>query len=307
MPLFGKRRRSTYGAPRYGRKKLKTRRYAKKAYAKSKKPARFRYSRAANRLNTAVARTIRGMAESKVIPFRNQEWVQPQQTPGLGAISAVKFVAGQTPVSAWPSYTATGGFNAPQGDTKNNRDGQFIWLKGSTVNLTVNMDHSTLIGRPGAISFRVIMFKSKRAMDPTGTSQNPDSVLFLTNNGGSFGDGTAAPNNMNPLDMMLQPPNTNSFHILSDRKFSLAHTQLSPEDPQALRRNLPSYKNLRYNLRHQTKARIPMGGTDEPVDYNYRFGFAVFAYYPNQEPDTQADTPLGYSVSLRGTTIFNDV
>jgi len=312
---FGRKR--SY-APSYGRstrrrlsgyrKKVGYRKYVRKASSTvyQRKPTRFTYSRAANRLNVAVARSIRGMAESKVIALREQEWIQPQAVAGGGAISAVKWVTGQTPVVSMSGYNPVGGFLATQGDGKANRDGQFIWLKGTTANLTIQMDHSAITGRPGPTSFRVMVFKAKRALSPQGTSLDPGNSLFLTNAGDNIGDAVSGANQMGPMDIMLQPVNTNNWYTICDKKFNLAHTQTVPGDNEGLRRNMPSYKNIRLNLKHNTKARYNLD-SNEPTDYNYRYAIAIHAYYPNQQPTTPADLPLGWSASLRGTTTFNDV
>jgi len=312
--MAGKRR---YGGTSYSRPKRRTSGYRKKVgYRKyvrkasstvyQRKPARFAYSRTANRLNVAVARSIRGMAESKVIALREQEWIQPQAVLGGGAISSVKWVTGQTPVTSMSGYNPVGGFLANQGDGKANRDGQFIWLKGTTANLTIQMDHTAVSGRPGPTSFRVMVFKAKRALNPSGTSLEPGSSLFLTNAGDNIGDGVSGANAMGPMDMMLQPVNTNNWYTICDKKFNLAHTQTVPGENEGLRRNMPSYKNIRLSLKHQTKARYDLG-SNEPTDYNYRFAIAIYAFYPNQSPTITADLPLGWSASLRGTTTFNDV
>lgn len=302
-------------APRFGRRKLGARRYFSKAFTsvKQRRPTRFRYSRAANRLNSAVAQSIRGMAETKVIGWRASQFREPAPTSTGDGISYVKFIAGQTPVTTYPDYLPVGGFLAPQGDGKNNRDGQFIWLKGSTVNLTIQANHTTVVGRPAPIHFRVIVFKTKRALSPMGTTVVADTDLFLTNSGGNVGDSTASPNNMKPQDMMLQPINTNNFAVLMDKKFRLGHTQTTADqsgaaetNPQALNRWLGSVKNFRINLKHASKTRYDTL-TNEPNDLNYRWCFAIYAYYPEQAPSTQSDTPLGWSASIRGTTTFMDV
>jgi len=115
---------------------------------------------------------------------------------------------------------------------------------------------------------------------------------------------------MNAMDMMLQPINTNSFTIACDKKFTLQH----PSDQDGtnplgspVQTNLKSIKNLRLRLTHNTKARIPIGSTDEPIDYNYRYAMVVYASWANQAATTQTDLPISYSVSVRGTTGFNDV
>jgi len=124
------------------------------------------------------------------------------------------------------------------------------------------------------------------------------------------GDASAIPGQMTPMDMMLQPLNTNNFKIISDRKFTLCHAEESNSNAEAnmtaIQSNMRSFKNIRYSLHSNTKARYP-AGTSEPVDYDYRYGWAVYAFYPNQQPTSGADDPLSWSASIRGTTGFNDV
>ncbi len=316
MPL-GKRK---YGGTSYYskkrrvsgyRRKIGYRKFASKAFGyRSKKPARFNFSRRANRLNTAVARTIRGMAETKIIALRQQDWTQPAATPTAPGVSTVKFITGSGAVAGYTGYSPVSGFAAPQGDGKNNRDGQFIWLKHTTAALTVQMDHleNVVSQRPSATKFRVIVFKAKRALNPLGQTTSPDTNLFLQNNGNNQGDSSTAVNAMNVMDMMLQPINTNSFYVLKDTQFTLQHTtDNSAANSAAIQTNFPSNKTIRLRLPHNAKARIPLNSTDEPIDYDYRFAVAVYAFYPNQSPTTAVDTPLAWSASIRGTTGFNDV
>lgn len=309
-PSYGRstRRRLSTGY----RKKAGYRKYIRKASSRiSSRPARFGFSKRANRINTMVAQSIRGMAESKVLAWRQVDYAQPVQTVTGVGISAVKFVGGQSPVGGFAAYTPVGGFQTAQGDTKADRSGQFIWLKNSVVNLTVQMDNEVPLGeRSGPVTFRVIVFKLKRALSPAGVTVSPDNNLFLTNAGNNIGDATASPNNMNPMDMMLQPINTNSFQVICDRKFNLCHTQESASNASnnnfTVQANQKSYKTMKFNLRANTKARYA-AGISEPVDYDYRTGFAIYASYPNDLPLTQGDLPIRWSASIRGTTVFNDV
>ncbi len=290
----------------FRRRKVGARRYIGKATRtiRQRKPSRFGPSRSTYRLNTAIASTIRSMAETKIIALRNSPWVQPINTPTGVGLSAVKFVLGSTAVPQYGAYLPSGGFNAPQGDTKNNRDGQFIYLKGSTVNIQISMDHQPVAGPAGlssCISFRAICFKQRRYASPANQTLTPDTNLFLTNAGDNFGDSSAAPANMDPNDMLLQPLNTNNFQIISDKKFTLSHTT----DSEAVQK-YKSFKVLRYKLNHNCKARYQTT-TDEPIDYNFRYCFAIYAYYPQQLPVSPADTPLSWSAGIRGTTTFNDL
>lgn len=303
-PSYGRRVRRRFATAH--RRKVGYRRYVRKASSiKQARPTRFGASRANLRLNMAVARTIRGMAETKLIALRNSPWQQPIQSPTGRGLAQVQFVTGTTPVPQYLNYLPVGGFDCPQGDGKANRDGQFIYLKKTSVCLTVQMDHQPIAAPAGLsseISFRVICFKQKRANSPANQTLSPDTQLFLTNSGNNFGDSTPAPANMDPNDMLCQPINTNNFSVISDKKFTLSHTT----DSEAVQK-YRSYKLLRYDLNHNIKARIPLGQTDEPQNYNYRFLFAIYAYYPQLNPTVLADVPLSWSAGIRGTTTFNDV
>lgn len=313
MPFRHGYKRKRYVKPtrRFTRTKVGYRKYSGKASSlRTRKPARFAFSRKYNRLNTAVARSIRGMAETKVIALRQQDWTQPAAAPTAPGVSTVKFITGSGSVAGYTGYNPVEGFRAPQGDGKNNRDGQFIWLKHTSAALTIQMDHAVSdVERCSAIRFRVIVFKAKRALNPTGQTTSPDTNLFLQNNGNNQGDSSTAVNAMNVMDMMLQPCNTNSFYIMKDTQFTLQHTT---DVNQSLingiaQTKFPSAKTMRLRFTHNTKARIPLNATDEPIDYDYRFGIAIYAFYPNQAPTVAADVPLTWSTSIRGTTCFNDV
>lgn len=308
-----KRKRFIKPTRRFTRAKVGYRKFSGKASSyRTRKPARFAFSRKRNRLNTAVARSIRGMAETKIIPLRQNDFTQPEQTNSAPGVSYVKYITGSTPIGAFNGYSPISGFTAPQGDGKNNRDGQFIWLKHTTAALSIQMDHAQAAGgRASAVKFRVIVFKAKRALNPVGQTTSPDSNLFLQNNGNNQGDSSTGVNAMNVMDMMLQPLNTNSFYIMKDTQFTLQHPvelDLSAQGNGIAQSKFPSNKVMRLRLPHQTKARIPLGGTDEPIDYDYRFAVAIYAFYPNQNPTVfPTDAPLSWSASIRGTTGFNDV
>lgn len=318
--VFSRRRRIT---PRYGRRPIRRRRTLTRRYARrpttrvrQRRLPRTSYSRSRVRFTTKVARTLRSIAETKIVPWREIEFSQPAPCATAVGVSQVKFISGQTSVPGYPDFTPVGGFLIPQGDGKNARDGQFVYLKGSTLNLTIQADHSTLVGRPAPIHFRVIVFKTKRALSPMGETLASNTDLFLRNDGGDTGDARSAPFNMNNVDVMLQPVNKNNFFVIMDRKFKLGHTQTTaynndPDNivvvpPQQLQRYIGSYKNFRINLQHSKKTRYELDG-NEPINYNYRFCIAIYAYFPNQAPDTPADTPEGWSASIRGTTTFLDL
>jgi len=306
-----KRKRFIKPTRRFTRTKVGYRKFSGKASSyRTRKPARFAFSRKRNRLNTAVARAIRGMAESKVIALRQQDWTQPAATGTAPGVSTVKFITGLGSVAGYTGYNPIGGFQAPQGDGKSNRDGQFIWLKHTTAALTIQMDHSVSdVERSSAIRFRVIVFKAKRALNPTGQTTSPDLNLFLQNNGNNQGDLSPAVSAMNVMDMMLQPCNTNSFYIMKDTQFTLQHTTDVNQSfiNGIAQTNFPSSKTMRLRLPHNAKARIPLNADDQPVNYDFRFGIAIYAFYPNQSPTAAEDVPLTWSTSIRGTTCFNDV
>jgi len=254
-----KRIRRTYGSrkPATTRRRFtRPRRYPASRTVRSR-PARFGFSRRSNRFNRSVAKAVRGVAETHVIPLRQSDWIQPVAvSTGLG-ITAVKFVTGSTPGASFGSYLAQGGFSAPQGTGKNNRTGQFIWLKQSTVNLSIQLDYVTTTNRPGPITFRVICYKLKRALSPAGTTISPDNNLFLRNDGSNYGDATLAPNNMDQMDMALSPLNTNNFRIIKDMKINLCHTQnlVATSAPTAIQTNMKDHCNLRFNLKHISSSR----------------------------------------------------
>lgn len=311
-PAYGRRIRRRYAGTRTTGKKVGYRKYIRKASSRIySKPARFGFSRRVNRLNTMVAKSIRGMAESKIIAWRQTDYATPVTTPtGLG-ISAVKFIAGANALTQFNAYAPVGGFLCDQGDLKDQRSGQFIWLKNSVVNLTIQLNNEVPLGeRVSPISFRVVVFKIKRALSPAGITVSPDTQLFLTNAGNNFGDSSPGASNMNAMDMMLQPVNTNNFRIICDRKFNLCHQQENASNGNtnnfAIQGNLKSYKHLKFDLKHNVKARYKVGAT-EPEDYDYRYAFAIYACYPNDLPTSQADIPTRWTASIRGTTVFNDV
>lgn len=273
----------TPGKSSGGKKRRVTRR--------TKVPIRFRTGKVSYRKNIRMAR-LSPMAERKLSPFTDQNEVA--SVPIAVGAQAYKYtvVLGNAAPSTWGGFNPLAGFNFPAGTGLNQRDGRYMWLDKSTINMSVHMNPDTALGAP--VQFRMVIFRARRVTTPTGVSYDPNLRLFLKPNGDGFGAGTAG-TTFN--DLYLQPTNKRDWIIIRDQRFTLSPLlRPSTTETAAWQGKYANFKMVRINLPHKIKSSFS-NASNEPDDYDFHYGIAIYAGRIGR--DQNADD---WEVNLRGTT-----
>lgn len=265
-------------------------RTARSTYAKFKAmPLRFRSGKK-NYLKNKRMVKMNPMAERKLSALTSLDEAQP--VPIAAAAQAYKYtmVLGNSSPSTWSGFNAVGGFNFPQGTGNNERDGRYMWLDKTTMNMSIHMNPDERLSAP--VQFRVIVFRARRVTTPTGVSYDPNLRLFLKPNGDGFGAGTSG---IRFSDLYLQPTNKRDWIIVKDMKFTLSpFLGDGTTATAAWQGKYPNQRTMRVNLNHAIKSSF---GTNEPDDFDYHYGVAIYAGRVGRD-----QIATGWEVNLRGTT-----
>lgn len=261
-----------------------------------KKPLRFAYSRKNYKKGKTFAKSGAQVLERRLSPMTNLNEFAPSPIAPLAQAYQTTFVLGSTIPSAWAGgYTALNGFTYVNGTGNNERVGRYMYLDKSTINMSVHMNAQERLVNP--IQFRALIFRSRRAMQPTGIASNPDETLFLDTNGNTFGPGTSG-KNFN--DLYLQPTNKRDWIFVADKKFTLSPTMAEgTTNTAAWQGKYPNLKTMRFNLQHKVKTAF--GSNDEPADYDYRYGIIILAGSVARD-----QIASGWEVNFRGSTCAID-
>lgn len=250
------------------------------------------------RKNKKISRMMNTYAETKLSALTQLNEANPVPIqPGSLPYKAT-YVLGTTQPSGWTGFNPLGGFAFPQGTGVTDRVGNYMYLKNTTINMRVDMNAVNLHAYP--TQFRVIVFRQRRGSSPAGISYNPDTALFLNESGGRFGSGVIGTLG---YDLMTQPTNKRDFIIVCDKKFILQN-QLAEVSEATARGGVfyPTSKSFRFSLKHNKKANFIEAGSQEPTDFDYHYGIAVYASRIGQD-----DAATDWELNLRGTTSANDI
>jgi hypothetical protein len=287
---FGRRRRNNRKPMRTGYNKARN-----QFESKTKYPPRFRQGWNSYKTTKAVSKVIRNMAELKLSPLASQNQTSPVNL-GTTLCSSVNLITGNTTPS---TYTGTwrdiDGFQWPQGDQITQRIGKYIYLKKTSLTMSIDMTSPSSTSAP--VSFRVIVYKHRRSMDPVGVSPNPSTSLFIDVEGQTYGLLSAA---RNGNDYKLGMLNKRNFHILKDQQFILQATKDTATASSNGR--YACSRQMRLQFGHSRKCTI--GALGEPTDYDYRYGIIVLGIPQDIVAGEQAND---FTVSLRGTTSAYDM
>lgn len=261
-------------------------------------PARFRYSKKTYRANQSISRTLKSFSESKLSAVvALTEGAPAAIQAGALAYKHTSVLGLSTPSHFTGIQHSLGGVSFPPGTGANNRIGNYLYLRKTYLVASIEMNQANPASTGIVpVVFRMIVFKQKRQNQPTGTTVDPATTLFLDESGNNFGASTTGKNGH---DLMLQPLNRRSWTILKDTKFTL-QPPLLQIDSNVLQpaSHYPMRKDVRININHQAKAYFT---GDEPQDYDYRYGVFIYAHAIGRD---YLSNP--WEVSYRGTTSAYD-
>lgn len=296
--FFGYNRQSS--ARRTSRKRTFKKKYPVRKYT-GKLPARFnnsrkRYSKSRT-INSFIRNTI---GETKLLPLTDVKELQPIPIyTGAGAYMA-NFNIGTTPVG-WTSYNSIGGDQIIQGNASNERIGNYVYLRQSTLNIIIDMQNN--IENNVLHEFRFIVFKSRRANSPAGLQYSPSQALFLKNTGDALG--VESPGPVDEIVYFLALTNKRNFVIYKDQRFILSPPQTIPEGTETasgFNSKYPSSKRMLLKLPHMAKTNY--NNSNIPTDLDTKYGICILSR-PIGTLGNRADN---WEVSiLSSCTSFTDV
>lgn len=278
----------------------------KKTYGK--RPARLSPGKSSYNKSRKAAAQLVAFGETKIQGLRPVDFAAPIQMnpsgPGVSPVYGLRYVIGDA-LSQYPSYNALGGMTWERGPKADERDGNYMYFRRVNMTMEVNMNQ---VGQTnsGPRRFRLIIFKSRRYANPTGTTVNPNNALLLRDQGGTFGVDSVGPPQPNMLDFTHQITNKRDFTILKDQTFILQNPLGNPSasvDPlipgsgqykssKIIRCNLPLWRKTIFN-----------NDTNRPATLNYNYGI----YLQALNVGAQTAIPDDWTLSIRGTVSANDV
>lgn len=250
--------------------------------AKTATPARFPGNYKTYTQTRAVASILKNISETKIQALTPQNNVAPiaQDAGGSGPVFFTAYTLGTAP-SAWTGPSGAAAFNNldgfvwPQGTGPADRNGQYLYLKRTTVNLRVAMNPQS---RHGPVKFRLVVFKELRNRYNTTANGNPCDDLFIDQTGQVVGVNNSAPLDQRVMNFNTWLVNKRNYKVVKDFKFILQNETLSAlgsTDPFNQSQHYPVEKNIRLNLGHYQKTKFAAGNV--PTDQMYRYGMMLIS------------------------------
>ena len=269
----------------------------KKRTTSTRLPSRY-YGGSRKQLTTRrkLGRQMNMIGETKLTPTKSFDEKAP--VPIQVGAQAYFFAFNVGSSAIFTSATPVDGITISQGTGFNERVGNYVYYKKTHFSIKLEMTTSDS-GRPPT-QFRMIVFKIRRQVSPSGLTANFSSDGFLRGDGLSFGHATTG---VTGLDLMMQPLNKRDWIIYKDTKFVLQNYNSLNGAPQLIYNHYPAYKDVQLDLPYYKKSY--MGGNTgiSPTDLNFSYGVVIYAHTLGRD-GIPAD---GFEVSQRGTTSFSDI
>jgi len=256
--------------------------YKKKMYRKAR-PARFPSGKRTYLQSRSVARELRNTAETKIQALTQRIGIAPspvEVAPLVGPAFFTNYCLGTAP-AAWigpdgaAAFNDLDGFQWPAGTGPDQRIGQYMYLKRTTLNLRVAMSAQS---RHGPTKFRVIVYKEKRNQYNVAGGGNPCENLFIDQTGQTRGVNSLSAPGARALDFNTWLVNKRNYQVVKDFKFTLANETLLVQgaiEPGNANQTNRAEKLLKFSLGHYQKAKFGQG--DVPEDQMYRYCVTVIS------------------------------
>ena len=252
------------------RKIYKPRTTPKKTYQKRypPRPSRFRGGTKQQLMQTKyVTKALSQVAETFYNPMAA---VVDQSISGSTNSADVKFkglTVGQTVPSHLAGYTALNGMDF------STAQGKYCYIRRGQALITIEMDSSS--NADSLTYVRLIMFKNKRQAEPAGTIANPNTSLFLNNDGTFFGHSSTVFEDKLAMNALL---NKQNFIIYRDHKMILSNPRITPDGDRAYSGKYPVMKQFKFDMPFYLKTALKTDGTPSDVDYHWN----IVAYVTTQ-------------------------
>jgi len=252
-------------------------------------------SRSIYRKRRTFGRTLNSLGETKLRPCDDLSEVAP--VPIQVGAQAQFFACNMGPSSLFTNSKRLQGIQISQGTAFNERIGNYIYYK--KTHLTMRIEMNAKSSNP-PIQFRLIMYKVRRAVTPSGITPVFSSSGYLNTNGDSFGHASTG---ITGLDLIMQPLNKRDWVIYKDTKFILQpYNDQEGTGPALVYNHYPAYKQFQFNMPYYKKAHFPGNSAITPDDLNFSYGIVVYAHTLGRS----GFIPDSWEVTTRGTTSFCD-
>jgi hypothetical protein len=185
---------------------------------------------------------------------------------------------GATVPSHLTGYTALGGMDF------STAVGKYCYLKKGQALVTLEMDPTATADSLTYV--RLILFKNKRSVTPAGSVANPNSSLFLQNDGTFLGQDSTGFNGKIAMNAKL---NKQNFIIYRDHKCTLSHQD------SAYSAKFPCMKKYQLNMPFFKKIALKADHTPSDVDFHYNL--VIYVTQQGQE-GTPKDTLISLNNHL---------
>lgn len=257
---------------------------------------------------SGVSQMMRQVFETKIIgtPVSSESAFSPTQ---LGSQTYVKgFTCGLPNPSSWNTAGWTYlGPNVPQaqGDNSLQYDGNYIFLKNTTIKMSLNMNSVSASSpdRTCPVQFRVVAFRAKPQASGQGLTPDPSVSLFIDQYGNGIGHATSG---VTGDRLFLYNLNFRNFDILSDVVTEPMESPLlvDPTVRHYMPMGYPCTKGFSFRFPHQTKTKLAVSAaTTFPSDKNT--SCYVLVYCRNISQDALAQIG-GMECTAFGSTSYLD-
>lgn len=261
------------------RKNRSTRKIYKPRYAQ--RPSRFRGGTQSQLRQTKyVTRALSQVAETFYNPLASVVDSSINGSTNSGDVKFKGLTVGQTVPSHLTGYTALNGMDF------STANGKYVYLKKGQALITIEMDSTATADSLTYV--RLIMFKNKRAVSPAGSTADPNTSLFLNNDGTFFGHSSSNFEDKLAMNSLL---NKQNFIIYRDHKMILSNPRITPDGDRAYSGKYPVMKQFKFDMPFYKKTALKGDNTPSDVDYHWN----IVAYVTTQNG---AGTPTDCTMSL---------
>ena len=217
------------------------------------KPSRYVASKRQLTQTRAVTRALSQVAETFYNPLADVTDVAINtSTTGSNKVYFKGMTLGQTVPAHLSGYTAINGMDF------STAQGKYAYLKRGQALVTLEVDPTATADSLTYV--RLIMYKNKKSMSPAGSIANPNTSLFLNNDGTFIGQDSTGFNGKIAMNSYI---NKQNFIVYRDHKCILSH------EASAYSAKFPCVKKYQLSMPFFKKIQLKADGTPSDIDYHY--------------------------------------
>jgi len=288
------------------------------SYWRRKKASRNMVSRSRTTVTKAVSKALANYGENKYKGYSDYCKTPVPKPSGTQPISYVFYNTSNDISSSIPEFTTPMNlFNYQQGDDGNDRNGNYMYIRGSTLNFEIQMiptagETSDPPSAQPQVDFRVMLVKANQKYTAFTRFRNPSISLFLDNENKEFGYEIPT---ASVFEYMRLPINKKNWIVYRDSRFTLNTPVLEASAtglPNSIHNNALSTKNTKKSFRCKLPVwkkthfnNSPQANLNIPDDLDTQWLLIIQACYTSHCYQETA-WPRNYRVNMLGTTTARD-